>query len=204
MFGTLSQLLRLTRQTSGRLVLSAALAGIGTVSTAQAHHEDFDLRIDGHGATIERRHWDAPVYEDRPVQVWVEPVYQTVPGQRVWVEPVYRTVVDHVWREPVVQDQPVQVWVEGGYFERECRRGEHHGRRERVWIPAHYETRVQPTIVTPGHYEDVPRKELVTEGHWQCNDQQVLVTPGHYETQVQRVMVREGHYDERPVIRVGR
>src|ERR1700685_1973961 len=98
------------RNTTGRLLLGAALASAGTGSTARAHDDinlDLDLRH-GH-AVIEQRHFVPGAFEERQTRVWGEPVYQTVPGARVWVEPVYRTVVDHVWHEPVTQDNAVQV-----------------------------------------------------------------------------------------------
>ncbi|HZK80577.1 MAG TPA: hypothetical protein VFC46_05900 [Humisphaera sp.] len=188
------------RNTTGRVFLGAVLAGGGAVSTAQAH-DGVDVHLDRHGVALEHRHWHPAIYEDRPASVWVEPAYNTLPGPRVWVEPVYRTVVDHIWREPVVQQNQTQVWVGPGYQDRQVEH-HHHIRIERVFVPGHFETRIESVVVAPGHYEDVARQEAVSEGHWQSNDQQVPVTPGHYETRIQRVLVRDGLWEERPFIHI--
>lgn len=198
------------RSGMGRIVLGAALSAGGLASTAQAHHHDKGIRlgdvqldVDLHTGRAElgRRHWVEPVYQLQTVHVWVEPTYRVIPGERVWVPPVYRNVTDHVWREPVVQQQPVQVWVEAARIERRVGEGRH-AHRERVFVPAHYETHMQQIIVAPGHYEDVTRQELVADGHWQTNDRQEVVVPGHYEDQTQRVLVAPGHWEERPLVRV--
>lgn len=192
------------QRAAGRWTLGVAIAGGGLVSTAQAHHhDDFDLRIDiaHRGAEIERRHYCEPVYEQRPAQVWVAPVYQTVPGERVWIEPVYRTVCDRVWREAVMRDEVTQVWIEEHFDRRVVRHGRHEV-VERCFVPGHYESRCAAVVVAPGHYEEVQRQELVSEGHWQVSDQQVLVTPGHFETRLESVCVTPGHWEDHPLVRL--
>ena len=195
----------LLKNTMGRVVLGAALAGTGAVSTAHAHGplSDLQLSIDLHSgrAEVEHRHWVGPVYEEHQSSVWIEPTYTTVPGGRVWVEPTYRTVTERVWHEPITQNQAVRVFVPETFQDREEKRG-HHIRHERICIPAHYETQVQSVVLTPGCYENVTRQELVCEGHYQTLSQQVLTTPGHYETRIERTCVREGHWEERPLIRI--
>lgn len=106
-----------------------AVASLGVLPTAAfAHDHDrfrFDIHVDNRGIAIA----PVPVYENREV--------------RVWVDPVYRTVCDHVW----VPDRFEWRDVAYGY----------HGRRvyhERVLVePGHYEDVQRQEIVTPGHWE---------------------------------------------------
>lgn len=196
MFGHITTFVR---GMTGKFTLCAVLAGAGTAATAQAH-DHLELEVRPGRIELERRHHVDPVYVDRPVQVWVEPVYQTVPGQRVWVEPTYRTVVDRVWREGVTREERVQVLAPAGYEYRDVVR---YGRlcRERVFVPEHYILQCRPVVVVPGHFEDVTRQELVTEGHYECGPSaQVIVTPGHFETRATRVLAAPGHWEDRPVV----
>ena len=186
-------------------VLGTMLAG-ATASviptTAYAGHHDINLDID---IAAPHRHVDPPVCEDRPVQVWVEPVYQTV-CDRHWVEPVYQTVTERVWCPPVTKNECVRVWVPERYEDHRVRRMTPYGvifSTERVCIPGHYEDQTRQVVITPGHYDDIQRQQLVCDGHWETSDRQVLVTPGHYETHIQRVEVQRSHIEERPVGRIG-
>ena len=102
-----------------------------------------------------------------------------------------------------MQDVQTQVWVEPSFQDIEVRHG-HHVRIERQFIPGHFETRCEKSVVSPGHYEDLPRQELVSEGHWQITDKQVVLSPGHYETRTERVLVRDGRWEDRPLLRIDR
>ena len=115
-------------------VLSIAPVGIGSLlavaaapSTTSAHGVHLDFRIGLPPVIVEERE---PVYVEREVRVWVDPVYQTV-CDRVWVPDQfeYRDVVygRHHWRE-----------VRG---ERVC------------VVPGHYEDVNRQVLVAPGHYE---------------------------------------------------
>jgi hypothetical protein len=173
-------------------ILAGATAGVLPSAAQAAGHDVIDINV--RPPLVERR-----VYEDRAVQVWVEPVYQTV-VDRHWVEPVYRTVTDRVWVPAATQTVSERVWVPDRY---EDRRVVHdrgfYGPRvtyDRVLVPGHFEDRTHD-VVTPGHYDDVQRQELVTDGHWETGPRQVVVTPGHYETHIEHVLV------DRPVGRIG-
>lgn len=106
-----------------------AVASMGLLPTAAfAHDRDhlrFDVRLSTHGIAVA----PAPVYENREVRVWVEPVYQTV--------------VDHVW----VVDQ--YEWRDVVHYDHHARRVYH----ERVLVPGHYEDVSRQEVVTPGHWE---------------------------------------------------
>lgn len=141
--------------------LVAAIAMVPTTARADRfHNRDHAGRveIDLHSGPVVYEH--APVIVDRPQQVWVEPVYQTV--------------CDKVWHEPVVQKQVDHVWVPERHELRDVYRN---GRVSR-----------EP-VVTPGHYEDVSRDVVLTPGYYEDVNRQVLVAPGHWETRVQAVVV---------------
>jgi hypothetical protein len=104
-----------------------AATAIGALPTAAlAHHVDFL----GIGVDVPYVHIHHPVYEDREVRVWIDPVYRTT-YDRVWVPDryEYRDVVSyhHGWR---------------------------HFDRERVLVePGHYEDVAHQEVVAPGHWE---------------------------------------------------
>jgi hypothetical protein len=96
-----------------------------------------------------------PACEPQAVQVWVEPVYQTV-IQRVWVPEVTQRVVD-------------RVWMPAHYEWRDVRAADpwHPVTRRQVLVSGYYEDRPRVVVVAPGHYEDRPMQQLVTPGHWE-------------------------------------
>lgn len=150
-----------------RTVIAAATLGAAPTAALAAHH-DAGLRIgiDIHaGPVIERLPAPPVAYEERRVQVWVEPAYRTV-SDRVWTPPVYRTVSERVLVAERCEYRDV--------VRRE--RGSRRIYRERV-------------VVEPAHYQDVQRQELVCDGHWETTTRQELVAPGHYETRIERVPV---------------
>jgi len=154
---------------------------------------DADRHADVHLDVRDRGYDSHPVLIERPIQVWVEPVYRTV-TDRQWVAPVYRTVIDRVWVEPTCQKLTERVWVPDRYEERQvtCR-----GRvtRQRVLVAcAHWEARIRD-VITPGHYQDFPRQELVCDGHWETVTRQELVTPAHYEPCPREVIVERPRQD---------
>ena len=149
------------------LLVAAALGASPAAVMAHDHDYRVDLGFRGGHPRVEIVDV-APqptVYEDRPVQVWVEPTYQTV-ADRQWVAPEYRTVVDRVWVPARFEDRNVERWAYG-----------------------HRVVEHRRVLVQDGHFEDVTREELVTEGHWQDVQRQELVTPGHYETRIEHVAV---------------
>ena len=107
--------------------LGSLLAVAAAPSTASAHGVHVDFRIGFPPVVVTQ---SDPVYVDREV--------------RVWVEPVYHTVCDRVW----VPDQ---------YEYREVVYGRHHWHevaQERVLVaPGHYEDVNRQVVVTPGHFE---------------------------------------------------
>ena len=113
-------------------LLAAGVLGVVPTAAMAAPHDDFhvDFRFGSHGPVVDVRHVPPPVYEDREV--------------RVWVEPVYRTVCERVWVPDRFEDRNVvQYW---------------HGFRrvhtERVLVEAgHYQDVNHQEIVTPGHWE---------------------------------------------------
>lgn len=152
--------------TSAGLKTGLAAAAIGVLpaaAMAREHHYRVGIgpvHIDvnyGDGAVIAPP--PAPPRGYREVRVWVDPVYRTV-TDRQWVAPMYRTVIDHVWVPPHQEVREEERW-------------RHRERRERVFVP--------------GHYEDVPRQELVAEGHYDEIQRQELVTPGHWETRLEPI-----------------
>ena len=155
-----------------RTALAAATLGVMPAAALAGHHDGgLRIGIDIHaGPTIERVRVPAPpppptVYEDRQVQVWVEPVYRTV-TDRQWVPPVYRTVSERVLVPERCEYRDVVCYE----------RGRRQIYRERV-------------VVEPARYQAVQRQELVCDGHWETFTHQELVSPGHYETRVERVAV---------------
>jgi hypothetical protein len=114
------------------MVLASAI-GMAPAAAFAGHHDDvrFDLRFGLRPPIIAVTPLlPAPVYQDREV--------------RVWVEPVYRTAIDHVWIADQYEFRDVV------HF--------HHGWRhvyqERVLVaPAHYEDVQRQELVTPGHWE---------------------------------------------------
>jgi len=208
------------KKTTGRFALTAALAGAAAASTAGAHERDgVKIRGDLRPACVEvrpvrvevrpivevrpvvieteRREWVEARFEERQTKFFVEPVYQTVPGEKVFIEPVYHTVVDRIRREPIVREEKVRVFVPAVWIERE---GQCH-KRERILIGAHYDVKCETVIVRAGFVEEVARQELVAAGHWQCGpDRQVLVTAGHFEVKCERICVTPAHWEVRPAI----
>ena len=187
-----------------RTVLAgAAFSAIPTTSAMADPHGGINVDVDIRSS---HRHYDGPtIYEDRPMQVWVEPVYRTV-SERQWIAPVYRTVVDHVWCPPVTKTVTERIWCPDRYEDRRVTHYGPHGPRvtyEHQLIPAHYEDRSHEVVVTPGHYDDVQRQELVSEDHWGIVDRQECVTPGHYETHMERVAIERSHVEQKPVGRIG-
>ncbi len=121
------------------------------------HHDDHDrtsFRIDI-GSVL-----GGPACDRQAVQVWVEPVYQTV-VQRVWVPEVTQTVVD-------------RVWVPEHYEWRDVATGDRHHRyvKQQVFVPGYYADQPRTVVVAPGHYEDRPVQQLVTPGHWETRYQE--------------------------------
>ena len=112
-------------------LVAAGVLGIAPTAAFAGHRDDVhvDFRFTPHGPTIDIRH-DEPVFENREV--------------RVWVDPVYRTVCDRVWVPDRFEDRDVvHYW---------------HGMRrvsvERVLVePGHYQDVQRQEVVTPGHYE---------------------------------------------------
>ena len=152
-------------------ILAGATSGI-LPAAAQAGRHDVNLDIDIRAG---QRHIDPPIVEDRPVRVWVEPVYRTV-SEQVWCAPVTQTVTERVWCPDRYEDQRIE---------------RRYGRitYERVLVPGHYEDRTHDVVVTPGHYDQVQRQELVT--------------PGHYEMRTDRVVIERSQVDDRAVGRFG-
>ena len=152
-----------------KAILAAATFGIMPTAAFAGHHGGLRIGIDIHAdRTIERVPAPPPppvAYEERQVQVWIEPVYRTV-TDRQWVPAVYRTVTE-------------RVLVPERCEYREVVRYEHGWRR--VYR--------EPVVVQPAHYADVQRQQLVCDGHWENVTRQELVTPGHYETRIERVPV---------------
>src|SRR5436305_6821604 len=151
-------------------ILAGATAGV-LPSTAKADRHDLNFDIDIRAG---QRHVDRPVYEDRPVQVWVEPVYRTV-VDRHWVEPVYRTVAERTWCPPMTRNDCVRVWVPERYEDHRVRRMTPYGAiysTERVCIPGHCEDQTRQVVITPGHYDDVQHQQLVCDGHWENGERQ--------------------------------
>ena len=152
-----------------KAVLAAATLGVMPTAAFAGHHGGLRIGIDIHaGPTIERVPAPPPppvAYEERAVQVWVEPVYRTV-TDRQWVPATYRTVSDRVLVPERCEYRDVV-------------------RYERGWRRV-YRERV---VVQPARYEIVQRQELVCDGHWENVTRQELVAPGHYETRVERVPV---------------
>jgi hypothetical protein len=116
----------------GKIGLKSVLtvASVGALpSAAFAHDNDhwrFDVHLSTHGITVA----PAPLYENREVREWVEPVYRTV-CERVWVADQYE------WRDVV-------------HYEWHSRRAYH----ERVLVqPGHYEDVQRQEVMTPGHWE---------------------------------------------------
>ena len=155
-----------------RAVVAAATLAVAPTAVF-AVHRDSGLRIgiDIHaGPTIERVPVPPPplpatAYEERQVQVWVEPVYRTV-SARQWVPAFYRTVVERVLVPERCEYRDVV-------------------RFEHGWRRVHRER----VVVQPARYEDVSRQELVCAGHWETTTRQEQVTPGYYETRIERVPV---------------
>lgn len=186
-------------------VLGTILAGttVSAIPTAaNAGHRGVDIDID---IASRHRQVDQPIYEERPVQVWVEPVYRTV-TDRHWCEPVYRTVTDHVWCPPVTRTVTERVWIPERFEDRRVTHYGSYGPRvtyEHVLVPAHYEDRTHDVVITPGHYDDVQHRELVSEGHWELGERQELVCAGHYETHMERVQIERSYVEDHPLGRIG-
>jgi hypothetical protein len=191
---------RLMKHVLGTVVAGAAVAAIPTTTFAGRH--DLNLNIDVHAA---HREIDPSVYEDRQIQVWVEPVYRTVTDTH-WVEPVYQTTTERVWCPPVTKTVTDHVWVPDRYEDHRVTHYGPYGPRvtfEHVFVPGHYEDRAHDVVITPGHYDDVQHQVLVTPGHWETGQRQELVTPGHYETRTEHVLVERSHVEEQPIGRIG-
>src|SRR5665213_2961468 len=111
--------------------LGSLLAVAAAPSTASAHGVHVDFRIGFPPVIVESR---APVYVDRDVRVWVDPVYQTV-CDRVWAPDQFedRDVVyyHHGWRHVTRE----RVCVSTGHFE--------NVNRAVVMIPGHVESRIE-------------------------------------------------------------
>ena len=156
-------------------ILAAAALGITPTAALARHHDDihidFDFRFGHPHISVVDCPPPAPVYEQREVRVYVDPVYRTV-CDRQWIAPEYRTVCERVW----VPDQ---------FGIRDVVRCDAYGRR------IVYRERV---LLQTAHYQDVQRQEIVCEGHWQNVDRQELVMPGHWETQLQTVAVNSVPY----------
>jgi hypothetical protein len=127
-----------------RKLISIAPVGLGSVlaiaaapSTASAHWIHFGLGVSLPPIVVAAPA-PAPVYADREVRIWVEPVYQTV-CDRVWVPDQYtdREVVyyRHGWRHATHE----QVLVTPGHFE--------NVNRQVVVTPGHYETHIEHVLV---------------------------------------------------------
>jgi len=127
----LSMISKLGSKAGLKGLLAAGVMGIVPTAAFAAPHDDVrvDFRFGPHGPTIDVRHVE-PVYENREV--------------RVWVDPVYRTVCDHVWVPDRFEDrQVVSYW-----------RGRRQVHVERVLVQAgHYEDVERQEVVTPGHWE---------------------------------------------------
>jgi hypothetical protein len=111
-----------------------AVASVGALPTAAFAHDGdhlrFDVHLSTHGITVA----PAPVFENREVRVWVEPVYRTV-CDRVWVADQYewRDIVhyENHWRRVYHE----RVLVQGGHYE--------DVQRQEVVMPGHWETRIE-------------------------------------------------------------
>jgi len=181
-------------------VLASATAGAIPTAT-YAGHRGMDIDID---IASRHRHVDPPICEDRPVQVWVEPVYRTM-TDRHWCEPVYRTMTERVWCPPVTRTVTERIWVPERHEDRRVTHYGAYGPRvtyERVCVPAHYEDRTHDVVIAPGHYDDVQHRELVSEGRWEIGERQELVCAGHYETRIERVEIERSHVDEHSLGRI--
>jgi len=114
-------------------LLSVVPVGLGSMfavaampSTASAHEFHFGFRFGMPPVVVEER----PVYVDREV--------------RVWIEPVYRTVCDRVWVPDQFEDREVVFYHHGW----------RHVRHEQVLVvPGHYQDLPRQVLVTPGHFE---------------------------------------------------
>jgi hypothetical protein len=112
-------------------LVAAGVLGLVPTAVMANPHDDFraDFRFGLHGPVVDVR--PAPVYEDREVRVWVEPIYRTVVDQHVWVPDryEYRDVVSY-WH------------------------GFRHVHTERVLVEAgHYQDVTHQELMTPGHWE---------------------------------------------------
>ena len=129
MFSLISKVLGSKAGLKG-LVAAGVMGMVPAVASAGWHDDvHVDFRLGPHGPYVDVRHVE-PVYLDREV--------------RVWVDPVYRTVCDRVWAPDRFEDrQLVSYW-----------HGWRHVRTERVLVQAgHYEDVQRQECVTPGHWE---------------------------------------------------